>query len=100
MGNYGRLAGLFGLVDSNVVDAVAVEISDDWLVAICAKLQHLVAMITLKVTVGIQMPLAATEDSYLVNSISIEIADHGDVSCLAKLHHLVINRYATIAIGI
>src|SRR5207249_3621600 len=86
--------------DGRFIDAVAVEIAGNGLVAGLAELDHAVGRIDLSIAVAIDDPFAVAEDGDLFDAVAVEIADDGQVALLTKLGGLVAVGPAAIAVGI
>src|SRR6267142_4912941 len=86
--------------DGWLIDAVAVEVAGNGLVAGLAEVDGAVGRIDLAIAVAVNDPLAGAEDGNLLDAVAVEISDHGDVAFLAKLRGLVTVRPATVAVHV
>src|SRR5487761_1534736 len=78
------MIGLF-LVDADLVDAVAVPVADDGIVAGVAEVLVQIAVVEQAVVVDVDLPVAVAIDAQFVDAVTVEVAHHRLVAPFAKL---------------
>src|SRR5487761_1077321 len=91
------MIGLF-LVDADLVDAVAVPVADDGIVAGVAEVLVQIAVVEHAVVVDVDLPVAVAIDAQLVDAVTVEVAHHGLVAPFAELERDV--RLAPLAVAV